>query len=72
MDYGAPIGFRIAHKSPEKVESLIIQNGNAYNEGLREFWAPLKAYWKNRTPDNEAALRKFLTPEATNGSIPTA
>jgi pimeloyl-ACP methyl ester carboxylesterase len=65
MDYGAPIGFRIAYKNPEKVESLIIQNGNAYNEGLREFWAPLKAYWMDRTPDNEAALRKFLTPEAT-------
>jgi len=65
MDYGAPIGFRIAYKNPEKVESLIIQNGNAYNEGLREFWGPLKAYWMDRTPDNEAALRKFLTPEAT-------
>lgn len=65
MDYGAPIGFRIAYNNPEKVESLIIQNGNAYNEGLREFWGPLKAYWMSRTPDNEAALRKFLTPEAT-------
>lgn len=65
MDYGAPIGFRIALKHPEKVESLIIQNGNAYDEGLREFWDPLKAYWKDRSPENEAALRKFLTPEAT-------
>ncbi|MGA9139590.1 MAG: alpha/beta hydrolase [Methanocella sp.] len=65
FDYGAPIGFRIAYKHPEKVESLIIQNGNAYNEGLREFWGPLKAYWMDRTPDNEAALRKLLTPEAT-------
>lgn len=65
FDYGAPIGFRLARKHPEKVESLIIQNGNAYDEGLREFWDPLKAFWKDRTPDNEAALRKFLTPEAT-------
>jgi pimeloyl-ACP methyl ester carboxylesterase len=65
MDYGAPVGFRIALKHPEKVESLIIQNGNAYGEGLREFWDPFKAYWKERTPENEAALRKFLTPEAT-------
>ena len=65
FDYGAPIGFRLAHKHPEKVESLIIQNGNAYDEGLREFWNPLKALWKDRTPDKEAALRKLLTPEAT-------
>ena len=65
FDYGAPIGFRIAVKHPEKVESLIIQNGNAYDEGLREFWDPLKAYWKDRTPENEAALRKLLTLEAT-------
>jgi pimeloyl-ACP methyl ester carboxylesterase len=65
MDYGAPIGFRIAANNPEQVESLIIQNGNAYEEGLREFWTPFRAYWKDRTPDNEAALRKFLTPEAT-------
>jgi len=65
MDYGAPIGFRIASKHPSQVESLIIQNGNAYEEGLREFWVPLKAYWKDRSPENEAALRKFLTSEAT-------
>jgi pimeloyl-ACP methyl ester carboxylesterase len=65
FDYGAPVGYRIAHRHPEKVESLIIQNGNAYNEGLREFWAPFKAYWEARTPENEAAMRKLLTPEAT-------
>jgi pimeloyl-ACP methyl ester carboxylesterase len=66
FDYGAPIGLRIASKHPEKVESLIVQNGNAYDEGLREFWDPLKAYWKDRTPDKEASLRKLLTPEATS------
>ena len=65
MDYGAPVGFRIAHRHPEQVEGLIIQNGNAYEEGLREFWIPFKAYWKARTPENETALRQFLTPEAT-------
>ncbi len=47
------------------MEALIIQNGNAYDEGLREFWVPLKAYWKDRTPENEASLRKFLTRDAT-------
>jgi pimeloyl-ACP methyl ester carboxylesterase len=65
FDYGAPVGFRLAQNHPESVESLIIQNGNAYNEGLREFWDPLKAFWMHRTPENEAALRKLLTPEAT-------
>ena len=65
MDYGAPVGFRIAQKHPENVESLIIQNGNAYEEGLREFWDPFRAYWKARTPENEADMRKLLTMEAT-------
>ena len=44
MDYGAPVGYRIAVKHPERVKSLIVQNGNAYDEGLREFWDPIKAY----------------------------
>jgi pimeloyl-ACP methyl ester carboxylesterase len=65
MDYGAPVGFRIAHKHPENVESLIIQNGNAYDEGLREFWDQFRAYWKDRSPENEAAMRKLLTMDAT-------
>ncbi len=45
MDYGAPIGFRLAAKHPERIESLIVQNGNAYDEGLREFWDPIREYW---------------------------
>ncbi|MCD1295883.1 hydrolase [Methanocella sp. CWC-04] len=65
MDYGAPVGFRIAVNEPERIESLIIQNGNAYEEGLREFWIPLKKYWKDPTPENEMELRKFLTLEST-------
>ena len=65
QDYGAPIGFRIATKHPDWIEALIIQNGNAYEEGLRDFWIPLKAYWKNRNKENEAALKKFLTIDAT-------
>ena len=59
MDYGAPIGFRIAAKYPEKVESLIIQNGNAYDEGLRDFWIPIKKYWNNYTVENGKALEGF-------------
>jgi pimeloyl-ACP methyl ester carboxylesterase len=66
MDYGAPVGYRIAVKHPERIESLIIQNGNAYEEGLREFWDPIRAYWKDRSTENAAKLRKsLLTLEAT-------
>jgi pimeloyl-ACP methyl ester carboxylesterase len=66
MDYGAPVGYRIAVKHSERIESLIIQNGNAYEEGLREFWDPIKAYWKERSKENADALREsLLTIEAT-------
>lgn len=66
MDYGAPVGYRLAAKHPERVQSLIIQNGNAYDEGLREFWRPIKAYWKEKTPENAKVLRdSLLTIEAT-------
>jgi pimeloyl-ACP methyl ester carboxylesterase len=65
MDYGAPIGFRLATKHPERVEALIVQNGNAYYEGLREFWEPLKAYWRDRSSENADKLRQFLTLDAT-------
>jgi pimeloyl-ACP methyl ester carboxylesterase len=65
MDYGAPIGYRLAVKHPEKVEALIVQNGNAYDEGLGEFWKPLKAYWNEPNDKNKNALKKFLTLEAT-------
>jgi len=59
MDYGAPIGYRIASKYPDRVESLIIQNGCAYDEGLETFWDPIKAYWNDRTIENGQALEGF-------------
>ena len=65
MDYGAPVGYRIAVKHPEIIEALIVQNGNAYDEGLGEFWEPLRAYWSDPTEKNKNALKKFLTLEAT-------
>ena len=65
MDYGAPIGFRIAAKYPERVEALIVQNGNAYEEGLREFWEPIKAYWQECSPENADKLKHLVTLEAT-------
>jgi pimeloyl-ACP methyl ester carboxylesterase len=66
MDYGAPVGFRLAVKHPERVDGLIIQNGNAYEEGIdNDFWKPIKAYWKNRTPEQGDPLRGLLTIDAT-------
>ena len=65
MDYGAPIGFRLALRHPQRVEALIVQNGNAYEEGLREFWDPIKAYWNDATTEHRDALRGLLTIEAT-------
>ncbi|MHC5741473.1 MAG: alpha/beta fold hydrolase [Nostoc sp.] len=65
MDYGAPIGYRIAAKYPERVEALIVQNGNAYEEGLREFWNPIKAYWQERSPENADKLKHLVNLEAT-------
>ena len=59
MDYGAPVGFRIAAKYPERIEALIVQNGNAYEEGLRDFWDPIKKYWNDYTPENGKALEGF-------------
>ncbi|WP_411032069.1 alpha/beta fold hydrolase [Spongiimicrobium sp. 3-5] len=59
MDYGAPIGFRIAAKYPERVDALIIQNGNAYEEGLSDFWIPLKKYWKDHAVEDGKALEGF-------------
>ena len=65
MDYGAPVGYRIATAHPERVTGLVVQNGNAYEEGLREFWDPIRKYWKSESPQDGDALRKLLTLEAT-------
>ena len=54
MDYGAPIGFRIATSRPERVDTLIVQNGNAYIEGIdNNFWEPIREYWKDRDAINK-------------------
>lgn len=65
FDYGAPVGFRLALAQPERVTAIISQNGNAYEEGLSNGWNPIQKYWKEPTPANRAALREFLTPDAT-------
>jgi pimeloyl-ACP methyl ester carboxylesterase len=63
MDYGAPIGLRIAIKHPQQVQSLVIQNGNAYLEGVSEAMKPIGAYWENPSAANAAALKGLMTPD---------
>jgi pimeloyl-ACP methyl ester carboxylesterase len=65
FDYGAPVGFRIATKHPDRITAIISQNGNAYEEGLSEGWNPIRAYWKDPSQANREALRAFLAPEST-------
>src|SRR5215467_2847545 len=65
MDYGAPVGYRLALRRPDRVQALIVQNGNAYNEGLREFWDPIKKYWADPRPENRAALHSLVEPKST-------
>ncbi len=65
FDYGAPTGFRIAAKHPERIAGVVSQNGNAYLEGLSEGWNPIRAYWKDPSAENRKALRAFLAPETT-------
>ena len=65
FDYGAPTGFRLALRHPERITAIISQNGNAYEEGLSEGWNPIRAYWQNPSAENRKALRAFLAPETT-------
>ena len=65
FDYGAPTGFRLAVRHPERITAIISQNGNAYEEGLSEGWNPIQSYWKDPSQANRDALRAFLKPEAT-------
>jgi pimeloyl-ACP methyl ester carboxylesterase len=65
FDYGAPTGFRIAAKHPERITAIISQNGNAYLEGLSDGWNPIRAYWQDASQENRDVLRAFLKPETT-------
>ncbi len=65
QDYGAPIGYRVAFKHQDAIEGIIVQNGNAYAEGIGGGFDPLKPYWTNRTPETEAPVRSALTLQAT-------
>jgi pimeloyl-ACP methyl ester carboxylesterase len=65
FDYGAPTGFRLAVKHPDRITAIISQKGNAYEEGLSDGWNPIRAYWQDPSQANREALRAFLKPEAT-------
>ncbi|HTO83830.1 MAG TPA: alpha/beta hydrolase [Methylomirabilota bacterium] len=65
FDYGAPVGFRLAVKHPDRIAAIISQNGNAYEEGLSEGWNPIRTYWQDPSPTTRDALRSFLAPETT-------
>jgi len=65
QDYGAPVGYRLAVRHPERVQALIVQNGNAYVDGIdNDFWMPIKKFWADKSPENSAALRQALTLDA--------
>ena len=65
FDYGAPVGFRIATRHPERITAIISQNGNAYQEGLSDGWNPVQAYWKDPSQANRDAIRMLLEPQTT-------
>jgi pimeloyl-ACP methyl ester carboxylesterase len=65
MDYGAPVGWRLALGHPERITALIVQNGNAYEEGLEDFWNPIKAYWSDHSQEHRKALYVLVAPETT-------
>ena len=63
FDYGAPTGLRVAMAHPERVTAIVSQNGNAYEEGLGDAWAPIRHYWSDPSSANRQAVRDLLTPE---------
>jgi pimeloyl-ACP methyl ester carboxylesterase len=65
FDYGAPVGFRLAMRHPERINAIVTQNGNTYIEGVSDAFAPVQAYWKEPTQANRDALRGFLAPQTT-------
>jgi pimeloyl-ACP methyl ester carboxylesterase len=65
FDYGAPVGFRLATRHPERITAIISQNGNAYEEGLSEAWTPVQAYWKDPSKANREGIRMLVQPETT-------
>jgi pimeloyl-ACP methyl ester carboxylesterase len=65
QDYGAPVGFRIASRHPEAIEGIVVQNGNAYVEGISAAFEPLQPFWATRNEETEKAPRTLLTKQTT-------
>lgn len=65
QDYGAPIGFRIAAAHPAAIEGIVVQNGNAYMEGISPAFEPFQAFWQNRNEETEKPVRTMLAPQTT-------
>ena len=65
FDYGAPVGFRLAVKHPERITAIVTQNGNTYLEGVSDAFAPVRTYWNEPIQANRDALRGFLAPQTT-------
>lgn len=65
FDYGAPVGFRLALERPDAIRAIVSQNGNAYEEGMSDGWAPTRAYWADPSPTNRDAMRGMFTLETT-------
>ncbi|MGA9668021.1 MAG: alpha/beta hydrolase [Terracidiphilus sp.] len=63
FDYGAPTGFRLAMAHPERVTAIVSQNGNAYEAGLGEAWAPIQQYWREPTAEHREVVRQALSPD---------
>ncbi len=71
FDYGAPVGIRLAMARPERVTAIISQNGNAYEEGLGDAWAPIRRYWNDPSRENREAVREALSPEGIRAQYTT-
>lgn len=65
MDFGAPTGFRLAMAHPERVIGLIVQNGNAYEEGLTPIWGDIRKYWVDRTPEKAKPILPMFSMDFT-------
>ena len=68
QDYGAPVGYRIASKHQDAVDGIVVQNGNAYVEGIGEAFDPMKPFWANRNAETEKPVMKFGCCAATRAT----
>jgi pimeloyl-ACP methyl ester carboxylesterase len=65
QDYGAPVGYRIASRHQDAIEGIVVQNGNAYAEGIGDGFDAMKPFWVNRNPETEKPVRELLKKETT-------